>query len=142
MELSRRAAGDKRARQRLIEKNLRLVVAWPRGTGTAASLRGLDPGGQHRADEGGREVRPRERLPLLHLRDVVDQAGDAAAVVDKGRDRTYPVHMSEKVRKTGKARDELEGAPRTDRGRGRDAPRVGSRGGTGGPESDDARLQP
>ena len=33
IDLSKRAkAGDKKARQRLVEKNLRLVVSWPRST--------------------------------------------------------------------------------------------------------------
>ena len=37
---------------------------------------GPDPGGQHRPDPGGREVRLREGLQVLHLRHVVDPAGD------------------------------------------------------------------
>ncbi len=36
---------------------------------------GPDPGGQHRPDPGGREVRLREGLQVLHLRHVVDPAG-------------------------------------------------------------------
>ena len=35
-----------------------------------------DPGGQHRPDEGGRQVRVQARLQVLDLRDVVDPPGD------------------------------------------------------------------
>ena len=39
---------------------------------------GPDPGGQHRPDEGGRQVRVPPRLQVLDLRHVVDPAGDHA----------------------------------------------------------------
>ena len=42
-------------------------------------LPGPDPGGQHRPDPRGREVRLREGLQVLHVRDVVDPAGDHAS---------------------------------------------------------------
>ena len=59
IDLSKRAkAGDQKARQRLIEKNLKLVVSVAKKyRGYGPSLRGPHPGGQHRADEGGGEVR-------------------------------------------------------------------------------------
>jgi hypothetical protein len=37
---------------------------------------GPDPGGEHRADEGGRPLRPPPRVPLLDLRELVDPARD------------------------------------------------------------------
>ncbi len=37
---------------------------------------GPDPGGQHRPDEGGRQVRVQARLQVLDLRHLVDPAGD------------------------------------------------------------------
>ena len=43
-----------------------------------------DPGRQHRLDEGGRSVPGAARLPVLHLCDVVDPAGDHQG----GRGRT------------------------------------------------------
>mmetsp|Transcript_8723 Transcript_8723/g.14684 ORF Transcript_8723/g.14684 Transcript_8723/m.14684 type:complete len:566 (+) Transcript_8723:180-1877(+) len=43
-----------------------------------ADAAGPDPGGLDRADQGGREVRRGARLPPLHVRHVVDPAGDHA----------------------------------------------------------------
>ena len=47
---------------------------------------GSDPGGQHRPDEGGGEVRVPPRLQVLDLRDLVDppgrRAGDCRSVAD------------------------------------------------------------
>ena len=40
------------SRRKLVERNLRRLSVWPRGTGGWASLRGPHPGGQHRPDEG------------------------------------------------------------------------------------------
>ena len=40
-----------------------------------SGLPGPDPGGQHRPDQGRREVRLRPRLPLLHLCYLVDSSG-------------------------------------------------------------------
>ena len=45
-----------------------------------------DPGGEHRPDEGGREVRVPPRLQVLDVRDVVDPPGDHA------RDRRPGAH--------------------------------------------------
>ena len=42
-------------------------------------LHGPDPGRQHRADEGGGEVRVRARQQVLHVRVLVDQAGHRAS---------------------------------------------------------------
>ena len=57
--------------------NLRLVVSIAkryRNRGT--ELPGPDPGGQHRPDAGGGQVRARPRLQVLDLRHLVDSPGD------------------------------------------------------------------
>ena len=46
--------------------------------GLRADAPGPDPGGHPRADPRGREVRLAPRLPLLHVRDVVDSPGRRA----------------------------------------------------------------
>ena len=55
-----------------------------------------DPGRQHRADEGGRQVRVSARLQVLDLRDLVDQAGGQPlarrSVAYHPRPRTHDRH--------------------------------------------------
>ena len=109
VDLSRRArTGDKRARQRLIEKNLRLVVSVAKryrdnglpfedliqegNIGLMKAVERFDP------EKGFRF----STYATWWIRQAVQRA-----VVDKGRTVRIPVHMSEKVRKTGKARNEL-----------------------------------
>src|SRR5215210_1348551 len=77
ISLSKRArAGDQRARNELVKRNLRLVVSVAkRYRGMGAPLRGPHPGGQPGLAPGGGEVRSGPRPPLLHLRRLVDQAG-------------------------------------------------------------------
>ena len=68
--------GDLRARRRLIESNLRLVVSIARRySGRGLQLPRPDPGGQRRPDEGRRALRLAARPPVLDLRDVVDPPG-------------------------------------------------------------------
>ena len=55
-----------------------------------ALVPGPDPGGQHRPDEGGREVRVPARLQVLDLRDVVDPPGDHALDRRPGADDPHP----------------------------------------------------
>ena len=49
-----------------------------------------DPGGQHRPDEGGRALRPHARLPLLHLRVVVDPPRDQPRARRQGPRGAHP----------------------------------------------------
>ena len=66
-----------RARNHLLEANLRLVVSLAkRYTGRGMPLPGPDPGGQPGPDPGGGQVRLHQGLPVLHVRHLVDPAGD------------------------------------------------------------------
>ena len=51
---------------------------------------GPDPGGQHRPDEGGRQVRVPPRLQVLYLRHLVDPAGDHPLDRRPGADHPHP----------------------------------------------------
>ena len=85
--------------------------------GLRADAAGPDPGGHPRADPRGREVRLAPRLPLLHLRDVVDPPGRRArdgrqGAHDQAPDQPRP-HAAQ-----GRARGEravAEARPRADR---------------------------
>src|SRR5829696_2155495 len=108
-ELSRRAnAGDGRARQRLIEKNLRLVVS------VAKKYRGYGLPFEDLIQEGN--------IGLMKAVDKFDpekgfrfstyvtwwiRQAVGRALSDKGRTIRLPVHMGEKIRKVGRVTSEL-----------------------------------
>ena len=109
LNLSRRAkAGDDRARQRLIEKNLRLVVSVAKkyrgyglpfedliqegNIGLMKAVEKFDP------DRGFRF----STYATWWIRQAVQRS-----VIDKGRTIRVPVHMAERIRKMGRAFGEL-----------------------------------
>nr|MDP9484552.1 sigma-70 family RNA polymerase sigma factor [Actinomycetota bacterium] len=109
IELSNRAkAGDKRARQRLIEKNLRLVVS------VAKKYRGMGLPFEDLIQEGNIGLmKAVERFDpdrgfrfstyaTWWVRQAVQRA-----VADKGRTIRVPVHMGEKIRKMTRSYNEL-----------------------------------
>jgi RNA polymerase primary sigma factor len=109
IDLSKRAkAGDKRARQKLIEKNLRLVVS------VAKKYRGYGLPFEDLIQEGN--------LGLMKATEKFDpdrgwrfstyatwwiRQAVQRAVADKGRTIRVPVHMGEKIRKMARAYNEL-----------------------------------
>src|SRR4028119_530619 len=105
LDLSRRAiAGDGRARQRLIEKNLRLVVS------VAKKYRGYGLPFEDLIQEGNiglmkavEKFEPDRGFRFSTYATWWIRQAVQRAVADKGRTIRVPVHMTEKIRKVSRA---------------------------------------
>jgi RNA polymerase primary sigma factor len=109
IDLSQRAkAGDKRARQRLIEKNLRLVVS------VAKKYRGYWMPFEDLIQEGNiglmkavEKFDPERGFRFSTYATWWIRQAVQRAVADKGRTIRVPVHMGDKIRKMARAYNEL-----------------------------------
>jgi RNA polymerase primary sigma factor len=109
IDLSKRAkAGDKRARQRLIEKNLRLVVS------VAKKYRGYGLPFEDLIQEGNiglmkavEKYDPERGFRFSTYATWWIRQAVQRAVADKGRTIRVPVHMTEKIRKMARTYNEL-----------------------------------
>jgi RNA polymerase primary sigma factor len=109
IDLSLRAkAGDRRARQRLIEKNLRLVVS------VAKKYRGYGLPFEDLIQEGNiglmkavEKFDPERGFRFSTYATWWIRQAVQRAVADKGRTIRVPVHMTEKIRKVSRALSEL-----------------------------------
>ena len=112
IDLSLRAkAGDRRARQRLIEKNLRLVVS------VAKKYRGYGLPFEDLIQEGNiglmkavEKFDPEKGFRFSTYATWWIRQAVQRAVADKGRTIRVPVHMGDKMRKMARAYNELSTA--------------------------------
>jgi RNA polymerase primary sigma factor len=111
IELSRRvSAGDGRARKRLIEKNLKLVVSVAkRFRGCGLPFEDLIQEGNIGLMKAVEKFDPERGYRFSTYATWWILQAVQRAVVDKGRAIRVPVHMAERGRKTGRAFGELSG---------------------------------
>jgi RNA polymerase primary sigma factor len=109
IELSRRTrAGDGRARKRLTEKNLKLVVSVvKRFRGCGLPFEDLIQEGNIGLMKAVEKFDPERGYRFSTYATWWILQAVQRAVVDKGRTIRVPVHMAEKARKTGRAFSEL-----------------------------------